>query len=481
MTPLPLPLLLPVSMWPDIDRRLWEAAQNEGISVGIDATAFPAIASGYGRWLSVLTTIGLLDQGQDPGNRVTPSAVQAFIAELRRSGNGDRTIGTRLSHLGSALRIMAPQQSFTWLHPRKLLADQTKPVVAANEQWKDWPDGDQRLWEVGLRVGDILDQPNHASRLRPATVHSAVVGYRRWLVFLRENGLLDPDVTPAARVTREHVAAYFKCLRDSQCNASVIARLTELRSALLIMHPDSDFRWLTSPGGRSLSSVLPVSHKPIQIIDSKVLYDWGLTMTEDALQDPNPEHRRVMVRNGVLLALFAARAPRVRSMASLRLGQTITRTGDSYRVVFEHEDIKTGRRLEYHTPSRLSAAIDRYIAVERAELLGEQSHDCFWVNQYGEPLTANEIADMVRRQSLRTFDKSFGPHRFRHALGTTAPLADPAHPGVAAAILGISGHMVEQHYNRANQADVAIKFHGNLSKTRTERRSVARREFGPDE
>jgi len=307
-------------MWPDIDRRLWEAAQSGRSSAGIDATAFPAIASGYGRWLSVLTTLGLLDHTQSPAARVTPSAVEAFIAELRRSGNSDKTIGSRLSHLGSALRIMAPQISFTWLHPRKLLADQAKPAAAANEQWKDWPDGDQLLWEVGLQFGNILDQPNHASRLRPATLHSAVVGYRRWLVFLRANGLLDPDITPAMRVTREHVAAYFKCLRDSQCNASVIARLTELRSALLIMHPDDDFRWLTSPGGRSLSSVLPVSNKPIQIIDSKVLYDWGLTMTEEALQDPNPEHRRIMFRNGVLLALFAARAPRVMSMASLRLG-----------------------------------------------------------------------------------------------------------------------------------------------------------------
>ena len=481
MKPLHQPLLLPVDAWPDIDRRLWEAAQDGQHSAGINVAALPAIATGYGRWLSVLAVLGLLDQNPNPGDRVTPSAVQAYIVELRRCGNNDKTIGTRLSHLGSALRIMAPDRSFTWLHPRKLLAGPTKPTAAANQQWQDWPDVDQRLWETGLRVGDILDEPNHASRLRPATLNTIVVGYRRWLVFLRANGLLDPDVTPAARVTRQHVCAYFKCLRDTQCNASVIARMTELRSAMLIMHPQDDFQWLTSPGGRSLSSLLPVSNKPIRIIDSKVLYDRGLTMAQDALQDPNPEQRRIMYRNGVLIALFAARAPRVRSMASLRLGHTITRTGDTYRIVFEHEDIKTGRRLEYHTPSRLSAAIDRYVAVERAELLGAQSHDSFWLNEYGEAFTAGEIGDMIQRQSELTFDKGFGPHRFRHALGTTAPLADPAHPGVAASILGISGHMVEQHYNRATQADAANKFNASLSKTRAEFRSVARREFGDTE
>jgi hypothetical protein len=152
--------------------------------------------------------------------------------------------------------------------------------------------------------------------------------------------------------------------------------------------------------------------------------------------------------------------------------------GDTYRIIFEQEDIKTGRRLEYHTPSRLSAAIDRYVTVERRELLGEQSHDGLWLNQYGEKMAANENGDMVQRQSKLTFGKGFGPHRFRHALGTIAPLADPAHPGVAASVLGISGHMVEQHYNGATQADAANKFLGSLSKTRADVRAVACREFG---
>ncbi len=78
----------------------------------------------------------------------------------------------------------------------------------------------------------------------------------------------------------------------------------------------------------------------------------------------------------------------------------------------------------------------------------------------------------------KTFGKAFGPHRFRHAMGTTAPVVDPAHPGVAAAILGISGRMVEKHYNLARQEDVARKFHASLRKNRTATQSVARREFG---
>ncbi len=110
-------------------------------------------------------------------------------------------------------------------------------------------------------------------------------------------------------------------------------------------------------------------------------------------------------------------------------------------------------------------------------MLAGQNHDAFWLDKYGEPLSADNIGDMIQRKSKQAFGKGFGPHRFRHAMGTTAPLTDPAHPGVAAAILGISGHMVEDHYNRATQADVANQFHASLHKERLSLRSIARWEF----
>lgn len=480
MTSSQAPRLLPVAAWPEIDRRLWEVAQHGEYGESLRPAALLLIAESYGRWISVLVARGCLDKDLHPADRVTLNAVQAYVAELRMVGNKSRTIAVRLSHLGSALRIMAPQSSFMWLHPRKLLRtddDQTKARKRADDQWKEWPALDRQLWEAGLQVGDILAKPNHASRLRPATIHSIVVGYRRWLVFLRGQDCLDAEATPAARVTRKNVAAYFKTLRVSQSNASVVSRFSELRSAMLIMHPEADFRWLTSPGGRSLASLLPVSTKPLQNIDSRVLYECGLATVQNALTEAHPEQRRIMYRNGLLIALFAARAPRVSSMASLRLGQTIIRNGTTYRLVFEHEDIKNGRHLEYDTPLELSSAIQRYINVERAELLTDQSEAWFWLNQYGEKLTSAEIGDIIQRKSKQAFGKGFGPHRFRHALGTTAPLADPASPGVAAAILGITAHMVEQHYNRATQADVAHKFQRSLGKTRASRRLVAQREF----
>ena len=164
--------------------------------------------------------------------------------------------------------------------------------------------------------------------------------------------------------------------------------------------------------------------------------------------------------------------------AGLRLGMSVIRSGATWRLIFESDDVKTKRRIAYDAPASLSGAMERYIAVEREELLAGKTHDWFWVNQYGGPLTVCYITMMIRNRSRNTFGAPFVPHRFRHAMGTTAPMADPAHSGVAAAILGISGRIVEKHYNLASQADAASRFHASLRENRTAMQSLARREFG---
>jgi hypothetical protein len=42
---------------------------------------------------------------------------------------------------------------------------------------------------------------------------------------------------------------------------------------------------------------------------------------------------------------------------------------------------------------------------------------------------------MIGRLSKARFDITFGPHRFRHAIATTAPLHAPEYPGLAAPLL----------------------------------------------
>jgi site-specific recombinase XerD len=462
--------------WPDPDRRLWEAAEASGITTRIPLTKLRRIAGGYGLWLNALAAQGALEPVGRPAERASPERVQAYIDVLRQRGYARATIGVRLWHLKAALRIMEPTLDPSWIVlPRRT---RQRPIRVPKDPIESWPDIDRRLWLASLQPGDLFAGPSPARHFRPATLAGWVLTYSGWLAFLRTLGPLDQSALPAARATRANVQAYFQaCRAAGNANSTIIATLSRLRGALHLMQPEVDCRWLTAPNGRSLRSLLPVRRRPIQVIDSDVLYQWGHTLMQDALSNPIPERRQLGFRDGLLIAILAARGPRRRSVISLQIGKTVIRTGDGYRLVFEEEDIKTGRPLEYDAPAGLSTAITRYLSVERRELLAGQDHDWLWVSVYGSKLTVQGVTSIIWQQSKRRFGRPFGPHRFRHAIGTCGPLKDPEYPGVAAAILGIAGRMVEAHYNRANGARAARRFHTSLQEDRKRTRSLARRAF----
>jgi hypothetical protein len=151
--------------------------------------------------------------------------------------------------------------------------------------------------------------------------------------------------------------------------------------------------------------------------------------------------------------------------------------GNRTRLVFEELDIKTGRPLEYLVPHEMQGHIERYLAVERVELLNGATQDWFWVNRHGQRLGQRGLACSFRSRTGKEFPHAFGTHRFRHALGTTAPMADPGNPGVAAAILGISGAVHEAHYIRAGQTEAATLFADAIRPIRAKTESLARRGF----
>ena len=100
----------------------------------------------------------------------------------------------------------------------------------------------------------------------------------------------------------------------------------------------------------------------------------------------------------------------------------------------------------------------------RPALLQGKRHDDFWVGINGKPLQRKGIQAMIGRLSKVRFDVTFGPHRFRHAIATTAPLRAPEHPGLAAPLLGISKEVVETHYNRSQQVSAVRTFQSIVEK-----------------
>ena len=315
----------------------------------------------------------------------------------------------------------------------------------------DWPALDQELWAVGCCYTPF-EECGHGARLCEESRKKTLKGYGSWLSFLQAQSWLDASQHPAERITRERLLAYFNAMRArGNRKYSILSRFIELRMAMKVVAPDHDTRLILRPNGVTIRQMLSPHTRPMVVPDASVLFEWGIGLMDGAKLDAPRRYGLVAFRDGLLIAMFASRGRRLRSMALLRLGQELTQYEDRYRIELQPEQVKTGKYDAFSLPERLTPYIRQYINTVRPALLRGNAHDAFWVGLDGTQLNAKGIQHMVFVRSKLRFGVAFGPHRFRHAIATTAPLRDPSHPGLAAPLLGISKGVVQAHYNRANQ------------------------------
>ena len=341
---------------------------------------------------------------------------------------------------------------------------------------EDWPALDRKLWYLGTAHGDGLDDRPAGAELSPWTRAKLAKGYGRWLGFLALRGWPDDGLAPGERVTPQRAGEFLRLMRSlGNRDYTILSRFEELRRALRILEPQRTFVWLTSPGGVSLHAHLAPAPRRFVVPDAAVLFRWGLDLVDAAPGVHGPVRRHVQVRDGLLIAILASRAPRIRTIAGLRVGRSIVRDGERFRVVFGPDQLKTRRHLEYLLPAALTRYVEHYLAVERVALLSGQRHDAFWVKRDGSALGADALAYRIRWLSQKRFGTAFGPHRFRYAVGSSMALGDPESPGIAASVLGVSERILRQHYDRAGEGVAAMAFHAALAAERERTEGVAMR------
>jgi integrase len=207
-----------------------------------------------------------------------------------------------------------------------------------------------------------------------------------------------------------------------------------------------------------LRTLLPAERRQVDALDSAMLYAWGRDLMREALGREHPKVRAARYRDGLLIAILAALAPRARTIAATQIGRHIFRHGGGFWLAFTTKDVKNRRTIEYPLPLKLTPCIEHYMEAERATLLGTRRHDWFWVRRDSERLNEGDICSLIRYASKAKFVTAFGPHRFRHALATTAARFDPSNPGLAAAVLAISDAVIDAHYNLAKQEHAAQNY-----------------------
>jgi integrase len=335
-----------------------------------------------------------------------------------------------------------------------------------------WPAADRAAWDCAFRVGDLLDDAGLAAHWRPATRAMVAGAYGQWLGFLVATGRLDP-AAESLQVRPDAIEAYVTARLTANSRNTVIIRLEGLHAALRVMRPGTDLAWLRGVLSRIRAQKAPGKPKLARMQSADRLFRLGFEIMDEAeaLATVWPRRWITRYRDGLLIALLAARPLRLGSFASLRLGMSVVRSDGAWWLRVAGESTKTGAPYEAPLPTRLTEAMDRYADDLRPRLLAGRTDVHLWIQQDGHPMRPAAIYARVTLMTRRWLGVAVNPHLFRDCAATSIAVLDPGHVHIAARVLGHATlATTEKHYNQA-QALEASRAH--VAAIRAIRRSTA--------
>jgi len=349
-----------------------------------------------------------------------------------------------------------------------------------------WPVQERDAYEAALRPGDLLEPGGLAAEWSPHSRRKNAKGYGRWLTWLSVQGLLDPCVSPADRITRARVVAYVSDLQRLNAPFTVLARVEELAHMLRVMIPGYDVGWLHRLAGRARATAVSSRNKRRRVKPSEQLVDFGLEMmaTADSANGGTPLARAVTYRDGLMIALLAARPLRRRNFAALEVGRHLVPVGNTYWLRFAALETKTRQPIDVPFPAGLLPHLERYLSHYRPLLAqrtgrwnrGHPATVALWVSTHGSAMTEIGIYFRIMKLTKKRFGEVVNPHLFRDGAATSIAIEDPEHVRCTTAVLG-HGSLVtsEKYYNQAGSLDASRRLQSHVLDLRRRFRDTAAR------
>jgi len=338
-----------------------------------------------------------------------------------------------------------------------------------------WPERERLAWEAGTRRADLFEPKGAGADWSPRSRAKTARGYGRWLCWLEQKGLLDPALTPGARVTKPLVADYVAMLSMSCAPFTVVCRLQELYDALRVLAPDTDWLWLADLWMRLGRRAEPVRNKRLRLRPARDLAYLGRRMMTSAEQEISwsRRHRAVHYRDGLMIALLASRPFRLRNFASIVLGTHLVQQSGRWWLRFAASETKAKQLYEVAFPRLLVSELDRYLTVHRPVLLAGESGqlspstNALWVSEVGTRLESGALAARIRKHTKEALGASIPPHWFRDAAATSIAVEDPQHVCDAHHLLGNTLSTTEKYYNQASSLEASRRHQAMLAALRS--------------
>lgn len=317
-------------------------------------------------------------------------------------------------------------------------------------RFADWPAEDQTRWQAAFKTGDPFDESGRGAHLQESTRIMWQESYARYLGFLSAQHRNLITRAPEARIDRKLVSEYVTWRRRSCGDMTIAIDLDHLRGALKLISPDTDWSWLLTIIKR-IAATAPRKAGQYHLVTSDRLYALGIKLMDAAVADVNAAKRlnkahAFQYRDGLAIALLALIPLRRRTLAALRIGRHLVKTGDLWSLDIPAADTKAGRPLEYPISKKMSERIDVYLERFRRRIPGADKHTSLWASNQGCPMCGMAIYAAVRKRTKKAFGFGVNLHRFRYAAASFWSIQDPANVRGVKDLLGHASFGMTENY-----------------------------------
>ena len=333
-----------------------------------------------------------------------------------------------------------------------------------------WPAADRLGWLEATAKGGLLLDDGPGAALRPNTLRRHRSSYGRFLAWLAEQGLLDPDLPAGARATPAVVAAYVAELQARNASGTVLVRVQSLAAVLRWLAPEQARPWLVRILARLAAMAQPVRDKRsrLQRADELVRLGCRLMAQAEAGAGLRPRVRARLYRDGLMIACLAYRPLRLANFIGLELGRQLQRRGTGWWLEIPAAATKTRRAISLPFPAPLVPALEAYLAHWRPRLAppGLAGPPCpaLWLTEQNRGISATHAHLRITRHTRAAFGRSVNPHGFRDALATTVAIDSPELIGIVTPLLGHTAPgTAQRHYNLARGMEAASAWHDTLA------------------
>jgi integrase len=326
--------------------------------------------------------------------------------------------------------------------------------------YADWPEDDRTRWEAAFKAGtDRFDDCGPAAHLAEPTRLTLLDAYARFLAFLSAHDVTVLACAPAVRIDRKIIESYVRWQPASCGGVTIAANLRNLQTTLRYICSGEDWSWMSTIAKRIAAQATPKPEKH-HLVTSEALYALGSELMDRAITKANATENislacALRYRDGLMIALLALIPLRRRTLAALRIGSQLVRSGDHWALHIPARDIKTKRPLEYPISAELSGRIDLYLNQFRRQIPGAGMHDYLWASKEVGRMFDKTIYATVRRRTREALGFPVNPHRFRRAAATLWSSRDPANVRGVKDLLGHASFNTTETYYVMAQSRVA--------------------------